>query len=120
MTFIWGRPCNVPPSELKAILGSLARIETQLEKIMSEDAAVLAVVTDEEAQIAALGGSVTALQALVIALQAEVATGGTALQPGTLAALQAAQTSLDTLAATGAADVATDTPPAAPVPPATP
>jgi hypothetical protein len=103
--------------------GKLAAIETQLavvngslEKIMSEDASVLAVVTDETAQVIALGSSVSALQALVVALQAEVAAGGTALQPGTLAALQAAQASLDTLAATGAADVTTDTP----APPVTP
>ena len=74
---------------------------------MSEDASVLAVVTDETAQVAALGTAVGALQALVVNLQAQPAT---ALQPGTLAALQAAQASLDTLAATGAADVTADSP----------
>ena len=86
---------------------------------MSEDAAVLAVVTDEQAQITALGTAVGALQALVVALQADVAAGSTALQPGTLQLLQAADASLDTLAQTGAADVATDTP-APPVTPPTP
>jgi len=101
---------------LNTINGRLAVIINQQEKIMSEDASVLAVVTDEQAQITALGGSVSALQALVVALQAEVAAGGTALQPGTLTALQAAQAALDTLAQTGAADVTTDTP----APPVTP
>jgi hypothetical protein len=109
---------NTITSQLEAIDGKLAVITNQQEKIMSEDAAVLAVVTDEQAQVAALGTSVGALQALVVALQAEV-TAGTALQPGTLAALQASEASLDTLAATGAADVATDTP-APPVTPPTP
>jgi hypothetical protein len=82
----------------------LDEIDKKLEIIMTDDASVLAVVTDEDNQIAALGTAVGALQALVVALQAEN------LQPSTLAALQAAQASLDTLAATGAADVTTDTP----------
>ena len=110
---------NTITSQLEALDGKLAVITNQQEKIMSEDAAVLAVVTDEQAQVAALGTSVGALQALVVALQAEVTAGSTALQPGTLAALQAAEASLDSLAATGAADVATDTP-APPVTPPTP
>jgi hypothetical protein len=89
----------------------LKQVIRNQEIIMSEDASVLAVVTDETAQVAALGTAVGALQTLVLNLQA---LPPTALQPGTLAALQAAQASLDTLAATGAADVSADSPPAAP------
>lgn len=92
-----------------AILAALARIEQQLGEIMSEDAAVLAVVTDENTQITNLTASVGSLQGLVESLQAEVAAG-TALQPSTLAALQSAQAALDTLAASTAADVTGDTP----------
>ena len=99
-----------------AILAALARIEQQLGEIMSEDAAVLAVVTDENTQITNLTASVGSLQGLVESLQAEVAAG-TALQPSTLAALQSAQAALDTLAASAAADVTGDTP-AAPAAPA--
>ena len=121
------RPLEAVLAELKAIAATqaaqgviLARIESTQEKLMSEDAAVLAVVTDEQAQVTALGASVGALQALVTALQAEVAAGGTALQPSTLAALQAAEASLDTLAETGAADVSSDTPAAPAAPPSDP
>src|ERR1035441_4688281 len=106
---IFERPLADIQAALKAITGTLAahtaaltNITRTLEKIMSEDAAVLAVVTDEEAQVTALGASVTALQGLVTALQAQPPAS---LQPSTLAALQAAQASLDTLATTGAADV---------------
>jgi len=104
--YIWVQvpcPCQHLATRLDAI-------DAKLEKLMSEDASVLAVVTDETAQVAALGGSVSALQALVVALQAEVATNPNVVQPSTLAALQAAEASLDTLAATGAADVTSDTP----------
>jgi|ERR1035438_1292891 hypothetical protein len=107
----WAGNQHGSPEYLAARLDSIDR---KLEIIMSEDASVLAVVTDETAQVTALGGSVAALQALVVALQAEVAAGGTALQPGTLTALQAAQASLDALAATGAADVTSDSPVVAP------
>jgi hypothetical protein len=87
-------------------------INEKLEKIMSEDAAVQAVVTDEAA-------SVSSFQAIVAALQAEVAAG-TALQPATLEALQNGEAALDTLAQQAAADVAADEPaaPAEPAPPA--
>jgi len=94
-------------NELAAIRCQLDRIEQTLEKIMSEDAAVQAVVADENTQIANLTTAVTALQGLVAALQAEPPT---ALQPTTLAALQSADAALDTIASTASADVTADTP----------
>ena len=102
----WLASCPPEPADT-TVVGLLHAIIRNQEIIMSEDASVLAVVTDETAQVAALGTAVGALQALVVNLQAQPAT---ALQPGTLAALQAAQASLDTLAATGAADVTADSP----------
>jgi peptidoglycan hydrolase CwlO-like protein len=86
----------------------------RLGKIMSEDAAVQAVVTDEATQVANLNTSISALQAMIQALQAEAAS---ALQPGTLAALQQGEAALESLAAAAAADVSADSPPAA-TPPA--
>jgi hypothetical protein len=88
----------------------------RLGKIMSEDAAVQAVVTDEATQVANLTASMNSFQSLIQALQAEVAAG-TALQPATLQALQAGEAALDTLAQQAAADVSADSPPAA-TPPA--
>lgn len=88
-------------------------INEKLEKIMSQDAAVEAVVTDEAAQITSLTASVNSFKAIVAALQAEVAAG-TALQPATLQALESGEAALDTLAQQAAADVAADQPPAAP------
>ena len=102
----WLAECPPEPADT-TVVGLLHAIIRNQEITMSEDASVLAVVTDETAQVAALGTAVGALQALVVNLQAQPAT---ALQPGTLAALQAAQASLDTLAATGAADVTADSP----------
>jgi chromosome segregation ATPase len=109
-----GGPCPRCRIDGAAILAALARIEHQLEEVMSEDAAVAAVVADENAQIANLTGALSSLQSVVQALQAEVASG-TALQPATLASLQAAEAALDTVAQQAAADVAADQPaPAAP------
>jgi capsule polysaccharide export protein KpsE/RkpR len=94
----------------------LGNIIDLLGEIMSEDAAVQAVVTDENTQIQNLTTAVTSLQSLIQALQTEV-SAGTALQPSTLASLQAAQSALDSLAAAAEADVTADSPPAA-TPPA--
>ena len=94
-------------SQLEAIRAQLGQMDEKLEKIMSEDAAVQAVVADENTQIANLTTAVTALQGLVAALQAEPPT---ALQPTTLAALQSADAALDTIASTASADVTADTP----------
>ena len=101
-------------SNSPAILAALTRIEQKVSAIMSEDASVLAVVTDENSAIQELSATETSLQALVQSLLAEQASG-TALQPSTLAALQAAQAALDSLNTKAASDLASDTPaPAAP------
>lgn len=94
--------------QLATIGDRLACIEQQLEKIMSEDAAVQAatadILADEQAITTALG----TIQAAVTAALAD------AVQPSTLSALQSAQAALDTLTQTATADAASDEPPAPP------
>lgn len=101
--------CDLIAAAFYEVRSELQSIKHTLEEIVSEDAAVEAVVTDEAAQIQSLGVTVSSFESVVQALQAEVASG-TALQPSTLAALQAGEAALDALAQQAAADVAADSP----------
>jgi chromosome segregation ATPase len=89
-------------------------INKQLEKLMSEDAAVAAAAAALTTDAANLTTAVTALQGLVTALQAEVASNPDMVQPATLTALQAAQAAVDAITGTASADVTADQPPAPP------
>ena len=98
---------------LTEISAQYAQINEKLGVLMSEDAAVAAAAQDLQADAAALTTAVTALQGLVTALQAEVASNPDVVQPATLTALQAAQAAVDAITATAGADVTADQPPAA-------
>ena len=97
--------------ELRRVLtdidAQLAKINEKLGVLMSEDAAVAAAAQDLQADAAALTTAVTALQALITAVQADT------VSPATLTALQAAQAAVDAITATAGADVTADQPPAA-------
>jgi hypothetical protein len=86
--------------------GDFEELNRKLEKIMSEDAAIQAVTADITAQLTTLSG-------LISQVLTEIQND--AVQPSTVSALQAAQSSLDSTVASFSADV---TPPAAPAAPA--
>jgi hypothetical protein len=97
------------PADLAVISGQLGNIDTKLEKIMSEDAAVQAVTADIQAQVTALTAATAASTTAVNAVLTEIADGSLTVQPSTLAALQAADAALDTANSANTAAVAAET-----------
>lgn len=95
-------------SLLRSTLAAVQLLNRKVDTLMSEDATVAAEVTEIEADQAAIKTALESTQALVVALQAEVAGGN--LSQATLDALTQAQSDLDALNAEAQADVATDTP----------
>lgn len=98
-----------------AILAAIAALSGRIDELMTQDAATAAIAakieTDQQAVLTALGS----VQSLFAELETEVAAGS--LSQATMDALTKAQTDMDALAATAAADVTADTPPSA-APPA--
>jgi hypothetical protein len=86
--------------------GDFEELNQKLEIIMTEDAAIQAVTADITTQLTTLSG-------LISQVLTEIQND--AVQPSTVSALQAAQSSLDSTVASFSADV---TPPAAPAAPA--
>lgn len=97
-------------STLTQILSSLQDLSRKVDILMTEDATVSAEVTQIAADEAATLTAIRSLQALVAALQAEVAAGN--LSQATLDALAQAQAASDALRTEAEADVAADSPPA--------
>jgi hypothetical protein len=91
-------------ADLAVISGQLETVDTKLEKIMTEDAAVQAVTADILADEQAITTAIGTIQAAVTAAAAD------AVQPSTLTALQSAQAALDSLTATVNSDASSDTP----------
>jgi hypothetical protein len=100
-------PAACVAGQLADIRAQLGRMDEKLEKIMSEDAAVQAVTSDIQADVAAITASLGTIQSAITAALAD------AVQPSTVSALQAAQAALDSLTATAASDATADAPPAA-------
>jgi hypothetical protein len=95
---------------LLAVLQALQDLTGKVDALMTEDAAVAAAAADIDTKITAANEMLSSLQALILALQAEVAAGH--LSQATLDALAKAQSDTGTFAAALQADVTTDTPPA--------
>lgn len=95
-------------STLTQILGIAQDLARKVDILMSQDASTAAaaarIEVDEEAVLTALRSQ----QALLVALQAEVAAGN--LSPATQAALVKAQADMDALRTEAEADVAADNP----------
>jgi hypothetical protein len=108
--YCWLRERNgqpvAAPADLAVISGQLQAINTKLEFIMSEDAAIQAVTADIQADVTAITANVATIQAALTAALAD------AVQPSTVSALQAAQAALDSLSSTVAGDATSDAPPA--------
>jgi hypothetical protein len=98
------------------LLAAIQGLSNQIGILMTQDATTAAEAADIDAKVGLTNTAMGSVQALLVALQQELATG-TALSPATVEALQQAQTDMDALAASAQADVATDTPaPPAPAP----
>ncbi len=96
---------------LLAVQQALADLILKVEALMTEDQTVAAAAARLEADATTENATLTALQGLITALQAQVAAGQP-VSDATNAALAAAVAHVDTVTATGTADVTADTPPA--------
>jgi enamine deaminase RidA (YjgF/YER057c/UK114 family) len=106
--------------QLRTVLANQALILKKLGVIMSDDAAIQAVTADVEQQVAAEGTVMSEVADVVDQLLSEVSSGTASVSPATLAALQAAQSHLDTAMGSAeqqvAAEQAEAAPPAPPAP----
>lgn len=108
--------------QLSELIVSHASIDRKLGVIMSEDAAVEAVVTDVLAQVTSLTATMQSVSATVATLLAEATANGGQISQQSITDLQNAQAQLDaavSAAQTQAASEASSVP-APPAPPAAP
>lgn len=104
--------------QLAELNRTLASVNHRLGVIMSEDAAVEAVVTDIQAQVANITAVMQQVSSTLASALAEAAAGGNTLSPQTVSDLQAAQATLDSAVSAAQAQAASEasqvTPPATP------
>ena len=95
---------------LYGLAASLKNIQQTLGKIMTEDAAVAAELTDVDTKVNLALAAVNSLQAVVVALQAQLAAAQVQLSPANQALLDKADADAAALETAASADVAADTP----------
>jgi broad-specificity NMP kinase len=111
---------NTVASNLSFIRVQLSEIIKKLGVIMSEDAAVEAVVTDIQAQETSLAAVMQSVSATVATLLSEATANNGNISAATLAALQAEQAKMDAAVAAAQAQASTEAAEVPPLPPPPP